>query len=769
MQKVTYESRIKTVWANRGDWFAGLLDNDISVAGRHPFGNAELKGLKVRVSGTMKTTQFGSQLQIGSIEAIDEDPMVFFLSRMITGIGEKRAQKMVEDHGSENIAQWLNESPRKLLRVHGIGPKMLKRIVSSWKKNKHLEEIAKVLAPLGLTRSMIWRIYRHYENTPKGLVGGALVRGLRDNVYMLTAVPGIGFKTVDQKALRGGLTTADSPYRIAAAIIYTLEQRGDNNGDSAVEREVLFADLDEILEEARQSHDTYNRIMDSMLAAREIIAVDDGSVSLPSNFFAERKLISLFRDLSRRRASKVLPDAKLPGFIRKIEKKAGVKYDERQKQAILSANDRYLNFVVGYAGTGKTTVTFGILQLLEEKYGSEGIFVTALSGVATDRVRKASGYSGGTIQSLLVAYESGGIPYDVLVLDEASMVNSVLMARLFERLKPDVRLVIVGDGGQLPPIGAGDPFMDAVHNGLGNINELTRIYRQSPGSKISEYAGMIRQGEIPDFNAEANDIAFRSFSIGNIHALKQTHTVAELARLRAANNEKIADYCAAAVRKLAPRIIAARESGDLMRFLYTAQIISPMRDGLLGSENMNRLVQSIITPDDGGAFSFSRNGQEVSFRLGDKIMHLKNENLPCLSLGDYKIDPWMDFQKDRMQRVFNGFIGMVVKIDNDDKLLWVHYLSNDSIVRYTFDQARDILGLGYSMTIHKSQGSGFDYVILPITMTHYRMLNTRLFYTAITRAQKFCLLAGEPQALRHACTNVDDSTRDTVMKRLCAV
>ncbi len=765
MAETQYETRIKKVWRNTGEWFAGVLENNMPFAGNHPFGEANMEGVRVRIRGPVKTGQYGAQLKIRHVEMIDDDPMVFFLSRMVKGIGEKKANQMVDKYGADTIADWLNNSPRSLLKVHGIGPKTLKKIVRSWEQNKHMETIAKALAPLGLTRTMIVRIYRHFQDKFKGR---DLADSLVSNVYMLTEVAGIGFKSIDQKALRGGLTTPDSPYRIAAAMIYTLEQAGDFEGHSCLHIDDLFARLDDVLCESAQEHDFYRSITERLIKDRQMYLVGDNAVSLRSVYWAERKLMERFTRMASATAPAVLDQVELDAFLENIQHEAGLRYDPAQIDAIASANSRYLNFVVGYAGTGKTTVTFGILKLLEHRYGRQGIYVTALSGVATDRVRKASGYAGGTIQSLLVNAKGAVIPYDVLVLDEASMVNSELMSQLLSLLKEDVRLVIVGDGGQLPPIGAGDPFMDAVRYRLGPVNELTKIHRQSEGSKISEYAGLIRTGQMPDFSQKADDIAFRSFTIGNLQELKKTHSVEELARLRLDNNNRIASYLAAAMGKLAPRITQARSSVDISKFLYTAQIITPMREGPLGAGRMNALAQSIITPDKEGELVVTTGGGMVSFRAGDKVMHLKNENMPCLSEHEFTCDPYAHIEKDSMHRVFNGFIGMVRRIDLDQGLLWVQYLSNNSIVRYTVDQVKDLLGLGYAMTIHKSQGSGFDYVMVPVTMSHYQMLNTRLFYTAITRAQKFCLIAGEPQALRAACTNLDASQRDTVMKRIAA-
>ena len=414
--------------------------------------------------------------------------------------------------------------------------------------------------------------------------------------------------------------------------------------------------------------------------------------------------------------------------------------------------------VVGESGSGKSTLARIILNLLLENYCErKQITCCAFTGMAAARVRKLSGFQAYTIHSLL-KYQGDNrfefnrdkpLPYKVILLDEAGMVNLQLFYRLVLAISEDTLLILVGDPAQLPPIGAGNVFGDLLHKSFLKHVSLTRIYRQDEESVLVYFANIIRTGKMPpDYKKSYRDFTFISQDIPNYFALRKSLSEQEMKQVREDNNEKIQQQILDLARQ------ATRE---LEHPAWDFQVLTPLKKGLLGTEALNIALQDIFNHQ--GKNPVSRYG--AIFREGDKVVHLQNKDMECAyyrsGLNPSQSTDW------RRQRIFNGFVGIIKEIDLNNELFYVVY-PGPLVVRYNFDHIRDIIDLAYCLTVHKAQGSQYKYVAIPLSNSHFMMLNNKWFYTAITRAEKKVFLVGQEYAFKRACTNIDTAERMTFLK-----
>jgi exodeoxyribonuclease V alpha subunit len=327
------------------------------------------------------------------------------------------------------------------------------------------------------------------------------------------------------------------------------------------------------------------------------------------------------------------------------------------------------------------------------------------------------------------------------------MVSLTLFYRLARALKPDTLLLLVGDPAQLPPIGAGNVFGDILAAGLISAVHLTRIYRQSEHSVLTLFANEIRQGNIPE-GVEIRgwlDFAFENIELHNIYALKKGRTEKELKSLKQENNQAILD-----------RILElAREyKACLSHPVWDFQVLTPMRVGQLGTEILNTNLQNILNFGEGGVTKAG-----ITIREGDKVVHLQNRDMPVMAWDNF-IKQKKSFEPEEFRRVFNGYVGLISKIDVETEQFYVVYPER-IVVAYYFDHLGDIIELAYALTVHKAQGSQYRIVVIPLTNSHFIMLNNKWFYTAITRAEEKVYLIGQKYALRRACTNIQGVRRQT--------
>lgn len=445
----------------------------------------------------------------------------------------------------------------------------------------------------------------------------------------------------------------------------------------------------------------------------------------------------------------------LDGFLADKELKLG----EQQRSAVEAINKgASLLFLVGYAGTGKSTTSKTVLNLLNTKFDEKEIMTCALSGIASQRISDTTGYESATIQSLLIKFEKmDTFPFSVVLIDEASMINSSLFARLVAKIKKTAILIIVGDDAQLPPIGAGNVLSDVLTLELAPIVKLTKIYRQSEEQAITLIANDIRKGQVPEYRAQYDDFEFIDVSINNYYGMKNSLNAEELKDVRETNSNAIV---AEIVHKVMESIEKARyrlKNKEIKEYLNYFQVITPMKGGTLGSNNLNTVLQEYFNPNPTKCVKRG----SLEFRLMDKVVHTKNENMTSWSGAAFK-----ENEDSAQRRIFNGMSGLLFKINEDDEQVFVFYPNEDVVVVYEYEELKSHLMLSYALTIHKVQGMEYDIVVIPMTFSHYIMHNTKLIYTAITRAKHKCILVGESMAFENACKRFEVTRRDTVLLEL---
>ncbi len=716
--------------------------------------NAGLEGAEFQFSGSWTMSKYGRQFAFTQCRLMGSE-LLFFLSRVVKGIGEKMARQLIERFGEKDLVRILDEEPESLLKVKGIKEKRLSLIMKSWHKHKSLRALSEYLAQAGagITPNLLIRIYNHFEDDAVVVV--------KDDPYRLTEVRGIGFKTADRIAMGLGVAP-DSPGRIRAAVIHVLMSAAEQDGHCYLEENKFIEAVAGVLtqDDTVPEESLIKGVLAPMVLEGRLVRGAGGEVGLASYRYMEDRLRDFFTERSNRAERPVISSELVDEFLSSYEGQRGIRLSREQRQIVqmVATEPRLVFGLAGFAGTGKTTVCRAVLDLLVTHYApKEQIVCCAFTGMASARIRKATGYDAFTIHSLL-KYQGGGVfeygpdkplPHRVVVLDEASMVSLPLFYRLANALKPTTLLMLVGDPAQLPPIGAGNVFGDALDARLIPSVHLTRIYRQSEDSVLTLFANEIRQGKVPGEmdNPGWKDFAFERVERHNIYALKKGRTERELKAFREENNQAILE------RVLE---LARAYKGRLSHPVWDFQVLTPMRIGQLGTEILNSRLQDILNPGS-GSMIVKRAG--IVLREGDKVVHLQNRDMPVMS-WDAFVKNGRHFDSSEFRRVFNGSVGLVAKVDQDLEQFYVVYPER-IVVAYDFDYLGDILELAYALTVHKAQGSQYRIVVIPMTNSHFIMLNNKWFYTAITRAERKVYIIGQPYAMKRACTNVQGVARNT--------
>ena len=711
-----------------------------------------------------KHKKFGHQFLFEEF-TINESELFYFLSRIVKGIGKKLAKQLIEIYGEKKLESLLDHNPKELLKVKGIKHKKLKKITSNWNKFKDLKNLAQSLIPYGATQSLVNKVYRHFKENNK------IAEEIKENPYIITEVKGIGFKTADKISRAMGIPP-HSLYRIKACINYILLDYTANQGNSCITLKLLYKLLNEeitIKEDETKiiiSEEQFKEVLIEMEKEKSIVFLKDDKITSSFLYYAEKLILDTVKDKGRLKSIQLEISENIDNYIIAKEKEMGILFSKEQKQIIRLANGGHTLFILcGYAGTGKSVISKAILDLLAERYSKNSLMCCALSGIASDRIRKTSGYQAGTVQSLLVKAdkETKKLPYKVILLDESSMVNSEILYKLFKVSHAETLFILVGDPAQLPPIGAGDPFHDIITKKIAPVVELTKIYRQSENKVITYFANQIRQARVPaNYKKKYEDFEFIDVSISDYFALKKVLKEKELRELRQKNTQKILQCISQKALGYKNTIQHFLKVRDIINFVTYFQLITPVKNGVLGVDNLNSHLQDILNPqtDPRRLTDFGL----VKFHVFDKVVHIINQDMDCYLPEDFKDKNRED--KIKRKRIFNGMIGVLFQIDHNEELLWVFYPNDRLVVEYTFNEARDLLRLAYALTIHKTQGSEFRNVIIPMTFSHFIMLNNKLLYTAVTRAKEKCIIIGENYAFASACKRKDAVKRDTVMKQL---
>jgi exodeoxyribonuclease V alpha subunit len=659
----------------------------------------------------------------------------------------------LEHYGEGKLLHILEYQPEELLEVKGIKQKRLALIKRSWHKHRNLRALSDYLTGHGgkITPNLLIRIYNHF--------GDQALETVKRDPYSLTEVRGIGFKTADRIAFGLGIMP-ESPERVRAAVTHVLIETAETEGHSYLSDRTFVLAVKEVLSTDGKApgESLIMGVLKPMILDGTIVRDDKGKIGLSAYRYMEDWLRDFFVARSKACKRPTISADVVKEFLDQYESAACIEFASEQREIVLRvATDPIMAFgLAGYAGTGKTTVCRVVLDLLSRHYaGREDIVCCAFTGMASARLRKTTGYNAMTIHSLLKYKGEGGfehgpenpLPYKVVIMDEASMVSLPLFYRLAKALKPATLLLMVGDPAQLPPIGAGNVFGDILAAGLVSAVHLIRIYRQSEGSVLTLFANDIRQGKMPE-EVEApgwRDFAFEKVEPHNIYALKRDRTERELKLLREENNQAILDRILC---------LAKEYKGRLNHPVWDFQVLTPMRIGQLGTEILNTNLQDILNHGSGGV---TKSG--ITIREGDKVVHLQNRDMQVMPWAKF-IGQAKNFESEGFRRVFNGHIGLISKIDPETEQFYVVYPER-IVVAYYFDHLGDIIELAYALTVHKAQGSQYRIVVIPLTNSHFIMLNNKWFYTAITRAEEKVYLVGQSYALRRACTNVEGVRRQT--------
>ena len=644
---------------------------------------------------TMPATIYGIEKYLGS--------------GLIKGVGPKFAKRIVQKFGTDTITV-IEDQIERLQEIPGIGGKRIRQIQESWERQKEVKNIMLFLQEYGVSTSFAAKIYKAYGNESIEKVKGNPFR-LADDIW------GIGFKTADAIAEKLGFGK-EAYVRLRSGIMYTLSRLADD-GHIYMDRENLTARAAELLE-AEES--CIVMTMDQMLKDKDLIREQE-AIYLPPFYYAEtgtaRKLLKLAAQPAGDRLWTRLAQARrdtgndmLSVDVEKIEQSVHMKYDEVQADAIRRAAMAKVMVLTGGPGTGKTTTTQGIIAAYRA-YGLK-ILLAAPTGRAAKRMTEATGLEAKTIHRLLECKppegyqknEENPLEGDVLIVDECSMIDILLMNSLLKAIPPGMRLILVGDIDQLPSVGPGNVLRDMIDSDRFPVIRLTRIFRQAQSSRIIMNAHRINEGKMPDLsNGKDTDFFF-------VQREEPEEAAEEIVRL---------------VKDKLPRYYKTDPS--------QIQVLTPMQRGVTGAANMNLALQEALNP---GGEGLRRSG--FVFRMGDKVMQIRN-----------------NYDKE----VFNGDIGVIESVDMEERLLKVNF-DGRSIAYETMEL--DELVHAYAVTIHKAQGSEYPIVVMPVQMNHYVMLQRNLIYTGITRAKKILVLVGTRKALSYAVRNVTVTKRNTMLK-----
>ena len=706
---------------------------------------SNLKGSAITLKGYWEEhKKYGKTFKFEYLK-VNQNELFFFLNKIIKGFTKKISAELIEHFGPEKLVEILDNDIEKLLEFNGIKEKRLKKIQNSWKQFRSMRRLGEFLSPFDVSPLLLTTIATAMKDVDEPCTK------IKDNPYILTNINSIGFKRADELALKMGVDK-ENEGRISSAMDYVLLNYCEAGGNSCIAKEVLFGGLDELLGFSDKHH-LYEAALVERVAESSIVIMKNNRVSPSRLYDAEKFLYDTFKTRAKLDSGGFVKD--LDGFLKESELKLG----EQQKEAVAKINSGVsLLFLVGYAGTGKSTTSRTILDLLNTRYDKKEIMTCALSGIASQRISDTTGYESATIQSLLIKHEATDkFPYSVVLIDEASMINSSLFARIMAKISNKAIVIIVGDDAQLPPIGAGNVLSDALTLELAPIVKLTQIYRQSEDQAITLIANDIRRGEIPHYRQKYDDFEFVDVTIQNYYSLRNQLSQEELKNLREENSQQIISEILHRVVESIEKARYRLKNKQIKEYLNYFQVITPMKGGTLGATNLNKVLQEYFNPNPKKCVK--RGEQE--FRLMDKVVHTKNENMTSWSGDGFKMG-----EESNQRRIFNGMSGLLFKIEQEDEQVFVFYPNEDVVVVYEYEQLKSHLMLSYALTIHKVQGMEYDIVAIPMSFTHFIMHNTKLIYTAVTRAKHRCVLVGEGAAFESACKKQEVTQRDTVLLEL---
>lgn len=671
---------------------------------------------------------YGQQFKISTFSVeVPED--IYSLERYlasgaIKGIGPKMAHKIVGKF-KEDTFRIMEEEPERLAEIKGISQRIAQEIYEQFHDKQDMRQAAMFLTKFGISSNLAVKIYNQY--------GTRLYDIIRENPYQLADdISGIGFKLADDIAHKAGIGQ-NSDYRIRSGIIYMLLQ-GSLSGHTYLPKDLLVERTAQLLEIDASMIDKHltDLSIDKKIMLRELNG--QPVVYASTYYYLELNVARMLKGLNM---TYDISDLPLEQVIRKIQEEEHLELDDMQRKAVMEAVKNGVMIITGGPGTGKTTTINTLIKYFE--YENLEIRLAAPTGRAAKRMTEATGYEAQTIHRLL---ELTGVPEenasahferneqnpleaDVIIIDEMSMVDINLMNSLLKAVMPGTRLILVGDVNQLPSVGPGNVLKDIINSHCFSVVMLTKIFRQAMESAIVTNAHKINAGIPIDLNHKTTDF----FCMKRYDATSIMGVLIALIR-----------------DKLPPNVGAAP---------YEIQVLTPMRKGELGVERLNTILQQYLNPPEPGKREYEH--RQSLFREGDKVMQIKN-NYQI----EWEIQDKYHIPVDKGVGVFNGDTGIIKEINTFAQTLTVEF-DEGRRVDYPFGQL-DELELAYAITIHKSQGSEYPAVILPLLSGPKMLFNRNLLYTAVTRAKKCVVIVGSDSTVQRMIENVNEQRRFTGLK-----
>lgn len=636
-------------------------------------------------------------------------------SGLIKGIGRIYAARIVELFGKETVSVLDNE-PDRLLEVQGISTHRLDAVKKSWKEQKEIRNIMLFLQKYNISAKHAFKIWRQYGNES--------IEMMQINPYSIADSDwGIGFTAADYLADKLKFNRF-SYARLYAGLLYVLSELASKGHCYATQDMLLQGGKQLLKADDAMLSDTLIALQDLQDVIVEDVPNEDDlkAIYLPSYHHVEVDVAKRLIDILRSEGGFYMNPNEL---LKKVEEKTGVSYDLVQKRAIVSSVSMKVLVLTGGPGTGKTTTIQGIIAAYQTV--GANVLLAAPTGRAAKRLTEVAGMQAVTVHRLLDAQADGfkrnaenPLKGDVLIVDECSMLDILLMHNLLKAIPDGMSLVLVGDVGQLPSVGAGNVLRDIIASDCVPVVKLTQIYRQSQQSRIVKNAYRINDGQMPDIsNGKDSDFFYVDMdrllndigvvtTDGNIYADETISVVVNLVK------EKLPKYYDV-------------PSKDI-------QVLVPMQRGAAGAVNINKVLQHHINPGENGL----RSG-DFLYKVNDKVMQVRN-----------------NYEK----KVFNGDVGIVQSIDYCEHKLTVDF--DGRLVQYEYLEL-DELSLAYAITVHKSQGSEYPIVVIPLIMNYFSMLQRNLIYTAITRAKKIVVIVGTRDALSYAVNNTSADMRNSML------
>ncbi len=653
-------------------------------------------------------------------------------SGAIKGVGAALAARIVKRFKADTF-RILEEEPERLSEVKGVSEKMAMAISQQVEQKKEMRQAMMFLQEYGISMNLAAKIYQEYGPRLYGII--------KENPYqMADDIQGVGFKMADEIARKVGIFT-DSDFRIKCGVLYSLLQ-ATSNGHTYLPEEDLLSQSSELLKVDRQLIEKH--LMDMQLDKRLVIRETEGRrvVYASQYYYMELNAAKMLHDLNIRGR---MPESDIQSKLLKLQKEEQIELDDKQVKAVVEAVNSGLLILTGGPGTGKTTTINTIIRFFESE--EMEILLAAPTGRAAKRMTEATGYEARTIHRLL---ELSGVPgdersvgmhferneenpldADAVIIDETSMVDINLMQSLLKAINPGTRLILVGDVNQLPSVGPGNVLRDMIDSGCFNVVMLTKIFRQATQSDIVVNAHKINGGEKISLGKKSNDFLF----------IKREDPNAIINAIITLVQDKLPGYVHADI--------------------FDIQIMTPMRKGAMGVERLNTILQEFLNPPSEDKPQKEATG--IIYRVGDKVMQIKNNyNIEWEVRNKYGIPV------DKGTGIYNGDMGIIREINSFAELITVEF-DESRLVEYSYKQLEE-LELAYAITIHKSQGSEYPAVVIPV-FSGPRMLMTRnLIYTAVTRAKACVCLVGVPEIFQEMVNNETEQRRYSGLKdRICEI